>query len=88
MLEAGMAKVAGTDRALPIETLARAAYHQTHRFAGDIGPGLSETATYDPPGTFSNACHAAIVEVDIETGACHDRAVRRGARTPAGSSIR
>src|SRR5204862_2377277 len=27
-----------------------------------------EAATYDPPGTFSNACHAAIVEVDIETG--------------------
>jgi carbon-monoxide dehydrogenase large subunit len=68
VLAAGMAKVAGTDRSLPIETLARAAYHQSHRFAGDIGPGLSETATYDPPGTFSNACHAAIVEVDIETG--------------------
>ena len=28
VLEAGPAKVAGTDRALPIETLARAAYHQ------------------------------------------------------------
>ncbi len=68
VLETGMATVAGTDRALPIETLARAAYHQSHRFAGDIGPGLNETATYDPPGTFSNACHAAIVEVDIETG--------------------
>src|SRR5260370_35018827 len=27
-----------------------------------------EAAIYDPPGTFSNACHAAIVEVDIETG--------------------
>ncbi len=25
-------------------------------------------ATYDPPGTYSNACHAAIVEVDVETG--------------------
>jgi carbon-monoxide dehydrogenase large subunit len=29
---------------------------------------LSESANYDPPGTFSNACHVAIVEVDIETG--------------------
>src|SRR5262249_33277455 len=28
----------------------------------------SESATYDPVGTFSNACHAAVVEVDIETG--------------------
>ena len=25
-------------------------------------------ATYDPPGTYSNACHAAVVEVDAETG--------------------
>ena len=68
VLDASAAKVTGTDRSLPIETLARSAYHQIHRFAGEIGPGLSETATYDPPGTFSNACHAAIVEVDIETG--------------------
>ena len=29
---------------------------------------MTETGTYDPPGTFSNACHVAIVEVDIETG--------------------
>jgi carbon-monoxide dehydrogenase large subunit len=69
MLEAGVARVAGTDRALPIETLARAAYHQAHRFAGEIEPGLRESATYDPAGTFSNACHVAIVEVDVETGA-------------------
>jgi carbon-monoxide dehydrogenase large subunit len=69
VLENGIAKVAGTDRALPITTLARAAYHQAHRFGGDIGPGLAESGTYDPAGTFSNACHAAIVEVDIETGA-------------------
>jgi carbon-monoxide dehydrogenase large subunit len=68
VLEAGAAVVAGTDRSLPIETLARSAYHQIHRFGGEIRPGLNETATYDPPGTFSNACHAAIVEVDTETG--------------------
>lgn len=69
VLEAGNARVAGTDRVVAIETLARAAYHQTHRFKGEIAPGLSESATYDPPGTFSNACHVAIVEVDVETGA-------------------
>src|SRR6188508_3023636 len=68
VLEADSARVAGTDRAIPITTLARAAYHQTHRFKGEVGPGISETATYDPPGTFSNACHVAMVEVDIETG--------------------
>ena len=69
VLEEGEARVTGTDRTVAIEMLARAAYHQTHRFKGEIEPGLSESATYDPPGTFSNACHVAIVEVDIETGA-------------------
>ncbi len=68
VLENGSAAVSGTDRAVPIAELARAAYHQTHRFKGEIGPGLSESAFYDPPGTFSNACHVAIVEVDVETG--------------------
>jgi carbon-monoxide dehydrogenase large subunit len=68
VLEDGVAKVAGTDRSLPIESLARAAYHQLHRFKGEIEPGIAESATYDPPGTFSNACHVAIVEVDPETG--------------------
>jgi carbon-monoxide dehydrogenase large subunit len=68
VLEADAARVAGTDRSIPIATLARAAYHQTHRFKGEVTPGIIETATYDPPGTFSNACHVAIVEVDVETG--------------------
>ena len=68
VLADGVARVAGTDRAIPIETLARAAYHQVHLFNGEIDPGISEAATYDPPGTFSNACHAGIVEVDPETG--------------------
>ena len=68
VLEDGAARVIGTDRSIPIETLARAAYHQVHLFKGEIDPGISETATYDPPGTFSNACHAGIVEVDPETG--------------------
>jgi aerobic carbon-monoxide dehydrogenase large subunit len=63
----GSAKVSGTDRAVAIADLARAAYHQSHRFKG-MTPGLSESAQYDPPGTFSNACHVAVVEVDIETG--------------------
>jgi carbon-monoxide dehydrogenase large subunit len=68
VIEGGVARVTGTDRAIALETLARAAYHQTHRFKGEIAPGIAESATYDPPGTFSNACHLALVEVDIETG--------------------
>jgi carbon-monoxide dehydrogenase large subunit len=68
VLEDGVARVAGTDRAIAIDALARAAYHQVHLFKGDVEPTISETATYDPAGTFSNACHAGIVEVDLETG--------------------
>jgi aerobic carbon-monoxide dehydrogenase large subunit len=68
VLDNGTARISGTDRAVPLADLARAAYHQTHRFKGDITPGLRESADYDPAGTFSNACHVAIVEVDAETG--------------------
>ncbi len=67
-LEANAARVVGTDRSVALEVIARAAYHQIHRFKGEVTPGIAETATYDPPGTFSNACHVAEVEVDIETG--------------------
>jgi carbon-monoxide dehydrogenase large subunit len=67
VLENDSARVAGTDRAISIAQLAREAYMQTHRFKG-VEPGITETGNYDPSGTFSNACHAAIVEVDIETG--------------------
>jgi carbon-monoxide dehydrogenase large subunit len=67
-LKSGSAHVVGTDRSIAIAAMARAAYHQTHIFKGEIEPGLTETGSYDPSGTFSNACHCAIVEVDIETG--------------------
>ncbi len=68
VLENDAAKVAGTDRSVTIASMARMAYTQTYRFKGEIEPGLTEQGTYDPPGTFSNACHVAIVEVDVETG--------------------
>src|SRR5262245_5661310 len=68
VLEEGVARVSGTDRSVRIADMAREAYHQTHRFKGEIEPGMTEKGSYDPPGTFSNACHAAIVEVDVQTG--------------------
>ncbi len=68
VLADGEAKVTGTDRSVSIAKMAREIYTQAHRFNGEIEPGLSESATYDPPGTFSNACHVAIVEIDIDTG--------------------
>ena len=61
----GIARVAGTDRTVTLPALARLAYHQSHRLGQ--GAGLSETGSYDPGGTFSNATHIAFVEVDIET---------------------
>ncbi|MGC1235377.1 MAG: xanthine dehydrogenase family protein molybdopterin-binding subunit [Xanthobacteraceae bacterium] len=67
VLEDGKARVTGTDRSVSTAVLARAAYHQSYRFK-DLSPGLTESAYYDPPGTFSNACHVAIVDVDVETG--------------------
>src|SRR5262249_9534680 len=57
VLENGAARVAGTDREVAIPAVARMAYHQSHRFGSNVAPGLTESATYDPPGTFSNACH-------------------------------
>jgi carbon-monoxide dehydrogenase large subunit len=66
-LNDGFARVRNSNKTMPIPDLARAAYHQSHRFPG-IGAGLHENAIYDPPGTFSNACHASTVEVDIDTG--------------------
>jgi carbon-monoxide dehydrogenase large subunit len=65
-LAEGKARVKGTDKVIEIARIARIAYQQSHLVQG--GPGLRESATYDPDGTFSNACHAAIVEVDIQTG--------------------
>lgn len=66
-LNDGLARVLNSNRSLPIPEVARAAYHQSHKFAS-FGAGLHENAIYDPAGTFSNACHAATVEVDIGTG--------------------
>jgi len=64
----GRARIKGTDSAVEIAAVARTAYHQAHKFGAGLAPGLRESATYDPGGTFCNACHVAIVEVDIETG--------------------
>ncbi len=68
VLEPGLAKARSTNQSIPIPELARTAYHKAHLLSGAAEAGLSEQGFYDPPGTFSNACHVAVVEVDIETG--------------------
>ena len=67
-IDDGRAFVRGTDLGVELRQLARAAYHQSHRFPTIAETGLSAVATYDPYGTFSNACHVAIVAIDIATG--------------------
>ena len=56
--------------------VARAAYNQPDRLPAGITQGLEETAFYVPPDAsmpcpVSSATHAAIVEVDCETGVVH-----------------
>ena len=68
VIRGGRAVVSGTDSGVEVAALARIAYHASHRLEAGMTPGLAESATYDPAGTFSNACHAAVVEVDRETG--------------------
>ena len=65
---AGRATVAGTEDGIEIAKLARIAYHSSQRLPKGSAPGLLTQAAYDPSGTFSNACHVAVVEVDVETG--------------------
>lgn len=64
----GDIKVKGTNLGLGISQVARLAHHGSHRMPEGLGPALRTSATYDPLGTFSNACHVALVEVDIDTG--------------------
>ena len=54
--------------ACTIRDLAREVHHHAHRFPALAGLGLEAQASFDPPGTFSNATHAAIVEVCADTG--------------------
>ena len=68
VIRGGRATVSGTDAGINVADLARIAYHSSHRLEAGMTAGLTSVATYDPAGTFSNACHAAIVEVDRETG--------------------
>jgi aerobic carbon-monoxide dehydrogenase large subunit len=57
------------DRAIAWNDVARIAYHETSRLPAGMTPGLEASTTYKaPPVTWSNACHACIVEVDRATG--------------------
>ena len=50
--------------------VAHRAHHEPHLLPDGLEPGLEATRRYlaPDPGSFSSAMHAAVVEVDIETG--------------------
>ena len=67
-LAEGTARVRGDEAsAIPISELARIVHFQTHRLPEDLRYGLEARASFDPPGTFSNACHVAMVAIDPGT---------------------
>lgn len=66
-LEGGLALLP-SGASISLDTIARTVYHSAGPISEKIGYDLNEAATYDPEGTFSNACHVAVAEVDTETG--------------------
>jgi carbon-monoxide dehydrogenase large subunit len=66
----GAFTVAGTDRSKTFAEVARTAYLDPLALPEGMAPGLDFSKTYDPPPmTYSNATHACVVAVDVETGA-------------------
>jgi carbon-monoxide dehydrogenase large subunit len=66
-LEDGVVSVRGSpNRTLRMADVAAAVY--AGRAPTDVDPALTSTRSYDPPATYSNACIACVVEVDVETG--------------------
>jgi len=55
---------------ITLAQIARTAYLDPTALPAGMAPGLDFSRTYDPPPmTYSNACHACEVQLDVETGA-------------------
>jgi carbon-monoxide dehydrogenase large subunit len=64
----GVFSVAGTDRRLGIEEIARAAFDPARQAPG-VEPGFDESGHFTPPQpTFPNGCHVCEVEIEPDTG--------------------
>jgi aerobic carbon-monoxide dehydrogenase large subunit len=60
--------IVGTDRAVSIDAVARAAFNPAQLPPG-LEPGFAESGHFTPPApTFPNGCHVCEVEIDPETG--------------------
>jgi carbon-monoxide dehydrogenase large subunit len=72
VLQGGDVRVEGTDRRMSLAEVAHVWYRKPQLLPADVDPaGLEANAGYKAKvdtGTFSYACHAATVAVDIETG--------------------
>jgi aerobic carbon-monoxide dehydrogenase large subunit len=82
----GAFRVKGSpDREMTIQAAAFQA-HTAHNLPDDMEPGLEATATYDPPNfSWPAGAHAAVVEVDAETG--DTRLVRYVAVDDVGAAV-
>jgi len=64
----GRFAVKGTDRAVVLKEVARAAF-QLDKLPSGMEPGFYETGTFSPPAdTYPNGCHVCEVEIDADTG--------------------
>jgi carbon-monoxide dehydrogenase large subunit len=64
----GFYRVAGTDKSISLQAVAKAAYEPA-RLPKGFEPGLTDTATFSPNiPTFPNGCHVCEVEIDPATG--------------------
>src|SRR5579862_8642544 len=64
----GVFAIAGTDRSVTIDAVARAAFNPAQLPPG-LEPGFAESGHFTPPApTFPNGCHVCEVEIDPETG--------------------
>jgi len=71
-LTGGSARIRGdAGAAVPISELARVVYFQAHTLPEPLRYGLEGRESFDPPGTFSNSCHAVLVAID--PGTCEIR---------------
>src|SRR6266403_2074872 len=69
VFDAGSFTIAGTDRSVGIEEVAKRSFDSAH-LPNEIETGFSERANFGPAdaATFPSGAHVAEVEIDIETG--------------------
>ncbi|OLT43173.1 xanthine dehydrogenase [Saccharomonospora sp. CUA-673] len=68
--DGGVVTLDDAERRVSYEDIADVAYLRSHLLPKDVEPTLTATASFDVPGdgTFSNATHAVVVELDRDTG--------------------